>query len=158
MHGKKAMRNHLIVAALLVIEELVVGTGIGCMAILISAVLLVVGVANWHKNRNQLVLAAVYALSGIASFLVIQINWLIAESRSKPVIAACEQFHKKHQRYPRELSELVPEFIPALPHAGFTLMSWRFFYSPVRPAIGFAVMFHGMASYDFQTGKWGTNE
>jgi len=154
------VRNHLIVASLLVIEELVVGTGIGCVAILVGTALLIVYFAGWcrRKSRSQLVLAAVYALAGIASFVVIQTNWRIAEARSQPVITACKQFHAKYQRYPEELRELVPEFIPAVPHAGYTLISRRFNYFPSRPAIGFAVMFHGIASYDFQENKWRTNE
>ena len=152
------MRIHLIVASLLVIEELVVGTGIGCVAILVGAALLIVYFAGRRKSRGQFVLAAVYALTGISSFVVIQTNWRIAETRSQPVITACKQFHAKYQRYPEELRELVPEFIPAVPHAGYTLISRRFNYFPSRPAIGFAVMFHGVASYDFQENTWRTNE
>ena len=152
------MRIHLIVASLLVIEELVVGTGIGCVAILVGAALLIVYFAGRRKSRGQFVLAAVYALTGISSFVVIQTNWRIAEARSQPVITACMQFYAKYQRYPEELRELVPEFIPAVPHAGYTLISRRFNYFPSRPAIGFAVMFHGIASYDFQQNKWRTNE
>jgi len=152
------VRIHLIVASLLVIEELVVGTGIGCVAILVGAALLIVYFAGRRKSRGQFVLAAVYALTGISSFVVIQTNWRIAEARSQPIITACKQFHAKYQRYPEELRELVPEFIPAVPHAGYTLISRRFYYFPSRPAIGFAVMFHGIASYDFQENKWRTNE
>jgi hypothetical protein len=152
------MRIHLIVASLLVIEELVVGTGIGCVAILVGAALLIVYFLGRRKSRGQLVLAAVYALTGIVSFVVIQTNWRTAEARSQPIITACKQFHAKYQRYPEELRELVPEFIPAVPHAGYTLISRRFNYFPSRPAIGFAVMFHGIASYDFQENKWRTNE
>jgi hypothetical protein len=152
------MRNHLIVVSLLVIAEMVVGTGIGCVAILVGAALLIVYFAGRRKDRSQLVLATVYALAGTASFAVILLNWRIAEARSQPVITACKQFHTKYQRYPEELRELVPQFLPAVPHAGYTLISRRFNYFPSRPAIGFAVMFHGIASYDFQENKWRANE
>jgi hypothetical protein len=152
------MRNHLVFAALLVVEEAVVGTGLGAVALLAGATLLTIYFANRKKDRETLILAAIYALVGIASFAVIQINWRIAEARSKPVIAACKQFHAKYQRYPENLSELVPGFIPAVPHAGFTLVSRRLYYFPSRPDIEFAVMFHGVASYDFQTDRWRTNE
>jgi hypothetical protein len=152
------MRNHLVFAALLVVEGAVVGSGLGAVALLAGAALLTIYFANRKKHRETLILAAIYVLVGIASFAVIQINWRIAEARSKPVIAACKQFHSKYRRYPDALNELVPEFISAVPHAGYTLISRRFYYFPSRPAIEFAVMFHGVASYDLQTNKWLTNE
>jgi hypothetical protein len=152
------MRNHLVFAALLISEEVLIGSGFGQASVLVGIAMLVIYFANRQKSKKQIILAAIYALAGIASFAVIQINWRIAEARSKPVIAACKQFHSKYRHYPDALSELVPEFISAVPHAGYTLISRRFYYFPSRPAIEFAVMFHGVASYDFQTNKWLTNE
>lgn len=152
------MRDHIIVAALLIIEEMVIGSGFGQASFLIGAGLLIIYLAGRQRNGSQLILAGIYMLAGVASFAAILLNWRVAESRSKPVIAACKEFHAKYERYPAHLNELVPEFIPAVPHAGYTLISRRFNYFPNRPAIGFAVMFHGIASYDFQKNKWQTNE
>jgi hypothetical protein len=152
------MRNHLIVAALLIIEEMVIGSGFGQTSFLVGAPLLIIYLADRPRNGRRLVLAGIYTLAGVASFAVILLNWRVAEARSKPVIAACKEFHTKYQSYPAELGDLVPEFLPAVPHAGYTLISRRFNYFPSRPAIGFAVMFHGIASYDLQKNKWQTNE
>ena len=152
------MRNHLIVVALLLVEEMVIGSGFGQASFLVGAALIVIYLADRHRSGRQLILAGIYMLAGVAFFAVILFNWRVAESRSKPVIAACKEFHAKYERYPAQLSELIPEFIPAVPHAGYTLISRRFSYFPNRPAIGFAVVFHGIASYDFQKNQWQTNE
>jgi hypothetical protein len=117
MHGKKAMRNHLIVAALLIIEEMVIGSGFGQASLLVGAALLIIYLTDRHRSGRQLILSGIYTLAGVASFAVILLNWRVAEARSKPVVAACKEFHTKYQRYPEELRELVPEFLPAVPHA-----------------------------------------
>jgi hypothetical protein len=143
---------------LIIVEELLIGSGLGVATILVAAAFLIAYFANRLKNRHELILAGVYAFAAISSVAIIRINWRIAEARSKPVIAACKDFHAKYERYPTQLGELVPEFIPAVPHAGYTLISRRFFYSSSRPVVGFAVMFHGVSSYDFQTNRWLTND
>jgi hypothetical protein len=145
-------------AASLIAEDILIGTGFGVAAILVGAALLFIYFVNRQKDRRKLIVASIYILAGVSCLAAIQINWRVAEVRSKPVIAACKQFHQKHQRYPEKLNELVPEFLPAIPHAGYTLISRRFFYSSSRPVLGFAVMFHGVASYDFQTNQWLTND
>jgi uncharacterized membrane protein HdeD (DUF308 family) len=88
------MRIHLIFAVLLILEEALIGTGFGAASLLVGAALLIVYLVNRRKNRKTLILAAIYALAGIASFAIIAINSRIAEARSKPVIAACKQFHR----------------------------------------------------------------
>jgi hypothetical protein len=145
-------------AASLIAEDVLIGTGFGVVAILVGAALLLIYFVNRQKDGRKLMVASIYILAGVSCLAAIQTNWRIAEVRSKPAIAACKQFHQKHQRYPQKLNELVPEFFPAIPNAGYTLISRRFFYSSSRPVLEFAIMFHGVASYDFQTNQWLTND
>ena len=145
-------------AVSLIAEDILIGTGFGVAAILVGVALLFIYFVNRQKDRRSLIVASIYILAGVSCLTAIQINWRVAEARSKPVIAACKQFQQKHQRYPEKLNELVPEFLPAIPNAGYTLISRRFFYSSSRPVLGFAVMFHGVAWYYFQTNQWLTND
>lgn len=39
-------------------------------------------------------------------------------ARTKPLIAAIEAFHKQKGRPPKELADLVPQYLPAIPHTG----------------------------------------
>lgn len=122
--------------------------------------LIAVVVAFTQKQRRSkaLRLAAVYFVLFISTMTLIQYNWHLAEQRSVPLISAIERFHSDRGRYPETLEELVPAYLPSVPNAGFTLMSRRFHYFSARPQLYFAVMFHGMAFYDFPTKTWLTNE
>jgi hypothetical protein len=50
MLGKKAMRKHLIVGALLIIEEIVIGSGFGQASFLVGAGLLIIYWADRHRT------------------------------------------------------------------------------------------------------------
>jgi hypothetical protein len=52
--------------------------------------------------------------------LVVGLIQSVALSRCAVVGVACERFRQKHQRWPKELSELTPEFLPHLPVDPFT--------------------------------------
>jgi len=106
----------------------------------------------------MLTVVLVYRAVFVSSVGWIELNWHLAERRTEPVIAACKRFHSHYGHYPSELQQLVPEYLPQIPHAGYTVMSWGLKYDPERPWLGFNVMFHGIASYDFQTDQWRTNE
>jgi hypothetical protein len=61
------MRNHLIVAVLIIVEELLIGSGLGVATILVAAAFLIAYFANRLKNRHELILAGVYAFAAISS-------------------------------------------------------------------------------------------
>ena len=150
------VRAHIIVAASFLGLEVFLGTGFGCVGVLAGCAFLISFLFN--RKTDSLRIATTYILLGIASFAVIKINWHIAKRRAEPVIGACKEFHAKYNQYPGDLRELVPGIISSVPHAGFTLYSRRYLYERSRPWLGFAVMFHGIESYDFQTDRWGENE
>ncbi len=62
------------------------------------------------------------------------IQWNMAETNSKRVIKACEEFHAANGRYPKTLDELVPGYLPSVPCAKHCLnpMS-RFMYFNYSP-------------------------
>jgi len=82
----------------------------------------------------------------------------MAQHRATPVISAVNRYRSEHGHYPTNLNELVPAYLPSIPHAGFTRMSRDFRYYNERPQLYFAGMFHGVFAYDFPTESWRTNE
>ena len=73
---------------------------------------------------------------------------------------ACLAFHLKYRRYPLRLDELVPEFLPSVPAAKYTLGGDHFFY--FNPPSGLEPMLYdealppfGRRFYHMETGRWG---
>ena len=74
------------------------------------------------------------------------------------VVAAVKAFHAKQQRYPKNLQELVPDFLPEIPAAKYALMFNRFtylasdkgqvlFYADLPP--------YGRPTFNFARNEWG---
>lgn len=154
-----AVRTNLALAAALFGLELLLGIGlIGATALLVALICLVLFVSSKESFPNALRLAAIYSILGISTLAYINLSWKVAVSRAGPVITAVNSFHARYNRYPESLEELVPRFLPAIPNAGLTASARHFGYAQSPPSIYFLVMFHGVASYDFQSQKWLTNE
>jgi len=149
----------LVVAGGLLVPELVLGIGLlgGC-SFLVSIVAVALYLSDRKMFPDALRIAVVYAILTAATLWWIQFNWKTAQHRAGPLIVACENFRVAKGRYPASLDELVPEFMPTIPNAKYTLLGRHFIYDHDRPALVIAVMFHGVSSYDFPTRSWRTNE
>lgn len=154
-----SIQKHLLVAVALLGVELWLGIGLLVAVAAIMVIVKLCGVLFCHSPRKLgLQVAAVYMFVFVGILSWINFNWKVAERHAEPVIAACEAYRVKNQRYPESVEKLKPEFLPAVPQAGLTRVSKQFWYSPQRPSLSFAAMFHGVASYDFQTHTWTTND
>ena len=154
-----AVRANLALAATLFGVELLLGVGlIGGMGLFVALIFLILFICDKRSFPHALRLAAIYCVLGIATFAYIDLNWKLATSRAGPVIAAVNRFHARYNRYPGSLDDLVPQYLPAIPKAKLTVVARSFGYAQTPPSIYFPVMFHGVASYDFQSQKWLTNE
>jgi len=71
---------------------------------------------------------------------------------------ASKSYRSEHSQYPGSLDQLVPAYLPSIPHAGFTRISRNFRYTRERPQLYFAGMFHSVFAYDFPKQSWTTNE
>ncbi len=150
---------NLFVTSTVLLVEILFGVGfLGILGIPVSVALMLAFLSNRSAFPRALGIAALYAGLGLTTLAVINANWRIAEHKAKPIIVACEGFHAKYQRYPQKLDELVPEFLPSIPRAKYTLAARDFGYDNAGPSLYFLVAFHGVASYDFQTRTWRTNE
>lgn len=56
------------------------------------------------------------------------INNKIAQSRAETIVTAVKQYKTKYKHYPDSLHNLVPEFLPSVPFAKYTLTTNSFWY------------------------------
>lgn len=154
-----SIRKHMLIASVFLGLELWFGIGLLAGAAAIMSVVKLCGLLSYRAPRKLgLQVAATYMFVFAAIMWWINLNWKLAERHAEPVIGACESYRTKKRIYPESLEALVPEFLPAVPQAGLTHASRRFGYSARQPKLYFAVMFHGVASYDFERHAWTTND
>jgi hypothetical protein len=148
--------KHVLIAAILLAIELLLGLGIiGVPAAIIAAVVLLSGKQRFGL---RLQVAALYLCVSVLTFTWLVYNVHLAKHRAVPVITACKQFKAEHSRYPMRLDELIPANLTALPNARNTLVARRFGYDATRPTLYFPAMIHGVFYYDFQTDSWRAND
>jgi hypothetical protein len=154
------MRTHLIIAGLILALEAWLGIGLfgSSVGIICPIVFVILAFSEKPRRRQHFRVAAIYALLFIATFAVISLSATVAQHRATPVISAVNRYRSEHGRYPTDLNELVPEYLPSIPHAGFTRLSRNFRYYNERPQLYFAGMFHGVFAYDFPTESWRAND
>jgi hypothetical protein len=73
---------------------------------------------------------------------------------------ACLAYHAKYNHYRQRLEELVPEFIPSVPVAKYTLGGGGSFFYSSRPGDGEPMLYYqtlppfGRRFYHLETGGW----
>lgn len=155
------MRNHLMVAGLILAFEAYVGIGIigTSYGFVATVTFVVLGITQKQQRSKLLRVALIYALIFIATFALISSNIRLALRRAAPVISAVNRYHSEHAAYPKTLDELVPGYLPFIPRAGFTVISRDFrYFNAERAQLYFPAMFHGVFVYDFATETWRTND
>ncbi len=154
-----SIRSNIILAVILFAVEACLGfVIIGGAALLAALIMLVLFALNRKSFPGILHYATIYALLGIVTQAYLIFNWRVAERRATPIIRAVNTYQSQHNRYPKSLDELVPQFIPAVQRANYIPVGRRFGYSTDPPSLYFPVMFYGVASYDFRTQRWLTND
>ena len=117
----------------------------------------------YRKNRQlyltRLTKAGIFLLAAFAVFLAIAFQNRIADRWAIKIGNACLAFRAKYHRYPEELNELVPEFVPYVPLAK-PLAGIGFVYSS-PPSGGEPMLFYeamppfGRRFYHMEKGYWG---
>lgn len=86
-------------------------------------------------------------------------NNQLARRRADVLIAACRQYETRHNRLPDRLDELVPDFVPSVPLAKYTLVFNTFTYM-ARPGhhslVWIALPPFGRWYYVFEENRWGS--
>lgn len=160
------LRPTIIIAiCLYVFDGLIVGEGVIGVFVFI-VVFLAGGIrilpATRRKDRVLMRFHAarigVYLLMAVAIAGTLFINGRIASHRAEQIIAACRQYESRNHRLPERLQELVPEFLPSVPRAKYTLWYGDFNYLlgsenthylryMIYPPISQAI-------YSFEDGRW----
>ena len=140
----------------------------GAIMALAALVMIVLGlmhiaVGAGRNGRRVLhglrVIAVSLALCG-AGFGTICINNLIARKRANRIVVALKSYKAKYGHYPQRLADLVPEYMPSVPLAKYTLVFNEFQYHyDVDTEGGFllyvALPPFGRPVYWLQTQSWG---
>jgi hypothetical protein len=152
-------RTSLVTSAIMMGIELLFGVGVvGGVALFVAAICFVTYLLDRKNFSGSMRAALPFALVGLLTISWVSINSRVAVRKAGPVITACEDFQRRNGRYPKSLDQLVPEFLPSVPLARWTLLGNRFGYSEDPPSLYFAAMFHGVVTYDFRSHKWWTND
>jgi hypothetical protein len=155
-------------ACVYVFDALVVGQGV--IGVVVFSIALVAGgiktlIAAHRKDQAQVRLRAarigVYFVMALAIFATIYINNRIAAHRAEAVIAACRRYQAKYHLLPGQLRELVPEFLPNVPKAKYTLDFGDFVYSSTQEShrLSYTVFPPFLrTSYSFEANRWTTRD
>jgi hypothetical protein len=102
----------------------------------------------------------IYGLAVVFVFVFNGMNNDLAQSGAETLISAVNAFHKKRQRYPRSLDELVPDFIAQVPPARkYTLGGDKFNYRPSEDGEDAMLSYvttppFGRRVYGFGSNRW----
>lgn len=162
----KSLRGSVwIAAALYLLDALVFNQGV--IALVTAAAVIFVMLpralmAAFKKDRALLVRrgikAAIYTIMVVAVLVSNYLNNQLVQHRAEALIAACKEYREKYEKFPDKLEDLVPEFIPNVPLAKFTLTWNEFRYVPFEGQHGLmwvALPPFGRPSYDFEEDRWG---
>jgi hypothetical protein len=141
-------------------DGFILGSGIIAWLILFA---LGVSIVSWTvKSRhladikNDLPKRLIYLGTAVLIFFTNSINLRIAAHRAQLLVVACEQYRAAHGEYPRQLENLVPEFVSEIPLAKYTLFENRFKYISTegRHVLLYSLIPFEHKSYVFEFKQW----
>lgn len=103
--------------------------------------------------------AGVWAAVVLTTWVWLIGNNALAARRAEAVIAAVRRYEARHQRLPDRLQDLVPEFMPSVPRAKYTLLFGTFIYYPLERQhllMWVAIPPFGRQLYNFEKDRWTT--
>ena len=108
--------------------------------------------------RSRALRACLYLVLGLAAFGGARFHVATATTHAARVIAACRAFEVRHGMLPDRLEDLVPEFLPNVPRAKYTLAWGGFTYSmagKTRHTLMYTTLPpFGRRVYHFEEGQW----
>jgi hypothetical protein len=160
------IKTACVAVALFILDAFVLNQGFVVFCVILITVFVFLPRAFWVRRRDRrlyqlrLAKAGIYLVTAVAVFGSNALQNRIADRRAIMIGNACLAFHLKHRRYPDRLDELVPEFLPSVPVAKYTLGGDHFFYfsppSGLEPMLYYeALPPFGRRFYHMETGRWG---
>ncbi|PKL79299.1 MAG: hypothetical protein CVV27_02030 [Candidatus Melainabacteria bacterium HGW-Melainabacteria-1] len=97
--------------------------------------------------------AVIWLLVAVVSLGTLRLRNELTFIRARQIVAAVDAFARQHQRYPRDLAELVPTYLPSVPDRQ---QAGHFDYKAEKPSLRFSTLPPiGTHVYRFETGHWG---
>jgi hypothetical protein len=163
---RSRLRRSLAIATVLyVLDAFVLNQGVvAVLAALVVTVLrlpraaLALARRDWAAARIHAVAAGIYLVMAAAVLGTNYMNNQLAHHRADMVIGAIRQYEVPHRRLPDRLEELVPDFLPSVPRAKYTLVFNSFLYlaSPNRHSLVWITFPpFGRVTYNFEDDRWG---
>ncbi len=155
-----------VAVTLFILDAFMVNQGFVALCLILVTVLVFLPRALWvrpgdrHLYERRLAKAGIYLMAAIAVFGCNALQNRMADRRAIQIGNACVAFRVKYQWYPCRLDELVPEFLPSVPVAKYTLGGNQFFYfsppSGKEPMLFYeALPPFGRRFYHLAKGGWG---
>ena len=116
------------------------------------------GTAPRVRAHSRAMRAAMYLCLGVSTLAVMRVHATTAENHAAQVIEACRAYQARHGKLPDRLQELVPEFLPAVPPAKYTLSYGEFTYltsgDQTHTLMYVALPPFGRRLYHFEEARW----
>lgn len=108
--------------------------------------------------RSRVTRVDMYLLLGVATVATMQFHSATAQKHAAHVIDACRAYQARHGMLPDRLDELVPEFLPKVPRAKYTLQWGEFTYwvseKKSHTLMCVALPPFGRRLYHFEEARW----
>ena len=98
-----------------------------------------------------------YLVLGMAAVATMSFHASTAEKHAAQIIEACQTFKVRRGTLPNRLEELVPEFLPSVPRARYTLAYGQFTYwasAQSHTLMYVALPPFGRRVYHFEQSRW----
>lgn len=163
---RDARAHALIAVCIYAVDAFVLGQGvIAVLATLCVAVLGTIDIVrglfgrDGGRIRRGFARMGTFAVMTAAVIGTIVANNRLARGRAEQVIAAMKVYRVKHGACPARLEDLVPDYLPAVPRAKYTLSFNRFEYYPSNGECGSlmytAIPPFGRPVYNLKAERWG---
>ena len=159
------VRTAAVLAALFLLDLGYAGQGIFSLFVAVCGLAFLAVGALWSAirgaaplARSRALRAGMYLVLGAATLATTRLHAANAETQAARVIDACRAFEARQGMLPDRLEELVPEFLPAVPRAKYTLAWGEFTYwtseKKLHTLMYVAVAPFGRRLYHFEEARW----
>ncbi|CAN5344408.1 hypothetical protein BH11PSE11_BH11PSE11_32930 [soil metagenome] len=119
-------------AGLIVLDAFIFNQGLIALLVGVCIVVVALPLSFLKKfalvRRQRLRNLGIYFCAVLLVLAANKLNNRLARERAELLVSAVKAFQDKHQRYPKVLEDMVPEFIDHVPVAKLTLMQNQFYY------------------------------
>ena len=160
----------LIAAGLYFLDAIWLGQGGIALLALASLVIFFIPATllAWHRKnlfvrKLRAARTLLYLLMAAAILITVRIDMSGAREKGDTLVAALQAYQAKTGQYPDKLGQLVPDYLPAIPKARFSLSmnEYRYFVSNDKDShtLSYIAMPpFGFTYYNLEKGQWAVKD